>query len=316
MGIVAKSIMLLTSIGLCSLAVGQTDPMHVTGEIQIAVVAGQKDSGSVIQHHASRAKLDVTTGNWEFVASYLLYPLYNFNAWDETTVSYRAGKTTFRIGRMLPVLFQSSWYDQWNSGLIFFPDEDRWQYFGTLSPWQTNPGIDIQTQFGNSTLTVSAIDIGNLTNDKMIPTRFDRQFVRFQTFIQNWVLGASAYGDFRNLTDGEHLGELDFRTAGDHWVWRGEFVAANKYDQNYHGLYTDFAYRPPGQDKLTLLGRYDTSRYESGPIKYNYAGITIGAKYTLPQDFVLSANYIFGNTQLRNGFWTGWIFGLQKTYAF
>ena len=297
-------------------ALGQETPLEVRGEVQYSWIAGRKNGKSIAQNHAGRAWLQIEKGPWELTGAYFFYPLCDFNQFDETTLAFRDKNFRFRAGRFLPKISQSNWYDQWNSGFVFLPDIEHWIYFGELSLWQTSPGAEAEFSLKNATVTLTALDDDGFAHNYLAPRRFDRQAVRIETFQRNWVLGGAIYGNASHAQDGQHLGGFDFRTSGNHWVLRGETLMGNKYDAYYRGFFTDLSVRPPGQDKLTLLARYDTSRFEFGGKVHRQAGITLGAKYDLPQNWVASINFIRGNFRAPMGYQNGFVFGIQKTLVF
>lgn len=294
----------------------QEPPLTVRGEVQYTWLAGRREGRFLTQGNGGRVLISTEKGLWEATASYLFDNLYRVNQFDETNIAYRSDSNRIRIGRFLPKIGQSNWYDQWNSGFVFLPDVENWIYFGELSLWQTTPGAEIEIGLQSTKITLTALDNGGYKRNDVMPRRFDRQAMRIETYQHNLILGVSAYTNLAKLKDAPNLVGADFRTSGNHWVLRGEAMMGNRLDYYYRGFFVDLALRPPGQEKLTLLARYDTARFEYPPNVYKEWGITLGAKYVLPGNWSLSVNYIHGSFMPAMGFETGWALGLSKTIAF
>lgn len=308
---------LLSCVLLTSVAYGQDTALDVSGEVQYSWISGRKQDSQKVQGDAGHGLLRLDKGPWELTGSYFFYPLCDFNEFGETTLAYRSPSgVAVRAGRFVPKISQSTWYDQWNSGFVFLPDVEYWTYFDELSLWRTTPGAEVTIPLANSSLTLTAMDDDCYDHNYLVPRRFNRQSARFETLVGKVVLGAAAYQNAAHFKDGQHLEAADFRTSGNHWVLRGQAMIANKYDVYYRGFFTDLAVRPPGQDKLTLLARYETSRFEFMNHIYREYGLTLGGKYTLPKQWVLSVNFITGSFTPQMNFERGWVFGLQKTIAF
>lgn len=305
----------------------EKNKIEVHGDFEASYFGATKDD-FFFGGHIGRALVNVSRGPLELTTSYYAYPPSKYEGLDVNTLAYHFGENRIRVGRFDPAIGQSGWYDQWRNTIILLPSVERWVYFGTLSLWQTSPGIEVQNVHGNTSVTLSSIDRNQYDTNRLIPRQLDRQALRIQQFVGKAVLGAGIYFDYKRPGDSDMMGGLDFRTGGSHWLLRGQGVVANKYDNHYRGFFLEYVNRPSNQDKLTLAARYDTNRYEYistgtgyyGPTSsisdYAGANTTLGARYNALPLTTVSVNYIFGNIPAPVSYCKGWLFQIQRVYSF
>jgi hypothetical protein len=199
----------LTTLGLVcgvfGMAHAETELLQFSGEIQAAAMAGGKNDHTVAQGEFARALGTVTYGPWEANVAYLWYPLESYGSMDATNLSYRFNNNRLRAGRILPVLGQSSWSDQWNTGFVLLPEVEEWIYFGELSIWQTSPAVEFQTMQGNATFTLTRLQNDAYDTNQIMPVRLDSQAFRAQTYYKKMVLGAGYWTDLRD--EGHKIGQ-------------------------------------------------------------------------------------------------------------
>jgi hypothetical protein len=304
-------------IGLFSCAsVSAQAPVEVHGEVEAGYVLGRYEGETVGKNHFDRVLVNAESGSFSVQASYFFYPFCDFNMVEESYLAYEQPKFKFRFGRLREEVGQSNWYDDWDSGLIFLAEPQHHAYFGTYSPWLTEPGADCKINLGTGSLTVGAGE-SRTSNNLLAPSRFDHLTSRLQTEIHGVVAGLGAYVDSSNPSYGNQLYAADVRYGKDRWLFRAQAdYSHSQTGEVFNGFFVDAFYRPPAQDKLTLVARFQTFEDYEPEGASRPTGETIGAKYVLPADFVLDVNYNQGNFPWSMGFSQGWLFQLQKTYRF
>lgn len=299
---------------------------QLSGEFNFSGVSGHGPSHWLTQGHADRAQISYDSGPWRLVVSEFFYPFCDFNQLDETTLSHQAGPVRLRVGRFIPAVVQSNWYDQWDTGFVFIPDLERHFYFNRVTFWLTSVGADVQFRQGATTVTLGGVDNSNPA-DQAAPKSLRRLNGRVQTYIQGVVIGTGFFIDPSNLDNGERIFDLDFRTGWDHWTLRGAAMTSMADGNRFQGVFLDLGHRIPGQDWLTLVARYEVTNENSGAglnpygrpvpaIHEELHAYTFGAKVQLPSEWFLTVNFRTGTQTPPMGYQNGWCFGLNRTFRF
>ena len=298
---------------------------QLAGEFNFSAVSGRGPSHWLNQGHVSRLQVSYDSGPWRLVGSEFFYPFCDFNQLDETTLTYQAGPWRARAGRFIPVVGSSGWYDQWDTGYVFLPEIEHRYYFNRQTFWLTSLGADVEYRTGPTSITIGGVDSGNPA-DQAAPKSLRRLNARVQTMVKGVVVGAGAFID-PSEPAGEKIFDIDFRAGWDHWTIRGAVMASTFDSDRYQGAFVDFAHRPPGQDWLTLIGRYEVSNENSkaGPSPFGFPqpaihrelhAFTFGSKVQLGSEWFLSVNYRTGTQRPPMGYQNGWVFGLNRTFRF
>lgn len=145
--------------------------------------------------------------------------------------------------------------------------------------------------------------------------------VRAQTYVDGLILGASHWNGYFDLPTkmapntvvgpgsppltrtGVRLNGIDARYTLPHLTLRGEYLFGVLGGRQMHGFYLDTYYHLPKYQKWTLVTRIEALRPGTG-MAYGKQ-LTLGARYTLSPEWILSVNWRKNNTgSAYPGTWT------------
>ena len=303
---------------LASVCSAQTsdDKLKVGGQIEWFGISAQRGGQFKTQDRIERYQIHAEKGPFQAVVTWLAVPNFSLQELNETYVKYDFGRSSLRVGRVMPLIGQSNWEDQWYLGFVMLPFIETAQFDTNWNLYRTINGADLTTPIGNHTLQLSALS-SNDDNEmnKVVAKSLNRGAFRIEGFSNGTTYGFGALGDFAKFGKDMIMYVADIRHAIPHWTFRGEILSYSKDQTNVNGYFIDVYHRPANWTDITFVGRYQQIR-TSVPKTINREGFTLGGKLRLPFDFGLDVNYAFGPDVASRFAGGGWEFQLRRTFTF
>ena len=262
----------------------------------------------------SRGTIAAESGNWKVQASHWYYPAAKWYDLDESTLTFQDKNLRLRVGRFLTPLAQSNWDDEWYSGFVFIPFTEFSQYGGYGLLERTSAGVDAAYITGKNTFKAALVGSDPQTG-RPFPKAFDRAAYKWQTTINNLILGFSMLTDVAHVGSEQQIQAFDYRWTIPNWTIRGTFIGASSPTESRQGLYADLYHRPKGWSDVTLVFRYENLITNTG-VNTRQEIMTQGAKIRLPFETNFNVNYTFGPDMSNVPLGGGWAFSLNKTIRF
>lgn len=308
---------LIVGLGLLSFAPfasAEEPKLHISGSFEQFMVSGNILFHPTTRDRFSRGLIAAESGNWKLQVSHWYYPAAKWYDLDETTLTYQANDLRLRVGRLLTPLAQSNWDDEWYTGFVFIPFLEFSGYGGYGLLERTSAGADAAYVRGNNTLKVALVGSDPVTG-KPFPKAFDRAVFKWQTTINNLILGFSTLVDTASTGKEQQIQAFDYRWTVPQWTVRGTVIGGSSPTEFRQGMYTDVYHRPKGWSDVTLVYRFEHMITNTG-VNAHQEIQTVGAKIRLPFATNLNVNYTYGPDMSNVPLGGGVSLALYKTFKF
>ena len=302
-----------TALGVAS-AEENSHRMQIAGQVDWFGIYGQHDGHTRIEDRMERFLVHAQEDRLSATMSWFDYPYCTLQQLHETFLKYEMNGASIRFGRIMPQIGQSSWDDQWYSGIVQLPYIEHSTFDTYFDLMKSTNGVDFTFPISNHTVSLTALSVSDEKN-KWIPQDINRAAFRIEGFQNSLTFGFGAMGDIHSGGRDVNLFEIDGRYTVPHWIFRGEWLTFKRSGDNYSGFFVDCYHRPAHWSDVTLVGRYQQLR-TSFPGSLYREGITLGVKVRLPYEFSLAINFSFGPNTSDADRGGNWEVGLRRTINF
>lgn len=301
--------------------------LRLGGSIETAFVSAKRSGELKSGHRYTRTQLSAEQGAWRAEATWWAYPFCGFHALDETSLQYSAANWSATAGRIRLPVGQHSWDEQWYSPFIFQTRLELQNYEGGKRLSHTSPGYLFEYWKGMHQLQLG-LTTSTAQPNNLLPKSVNRAAVRWQTFFDPFIVGASALVDPTDIGDHETMTSMDVRWSQPNWLARAVFLSRRNdgstftdYDGtvistsgHQESLFIDTTYRPPGVTNVQLGLRWDLWRNISSASQSETT--TLSLQYELSHGIDAAVNYTFGPNMSDQKFGGGWALQLLKFHRF